>query len=399
MLSEEELDKYSDVLLWALKTARKGRFRKGDIVLIRYNLAALKMAEMLQAKLLDRGINPILRLGMTPVMERQFYLKANGRQLVFHPPGEKTFYGSLNGSIYIHAPESLTHLAVVEPGKISKAMIANKAFRDILDKREAQGVFGWSLCLFPTQALARGAKLSRRQYANQVIRACYLDRKNPVEEWKRIYKDAVAIKKWINSMDVRTLHVESDNTDLRIQPGPSRRWIGISGHNIPSFEIFLSPDWRGTEGIYYADQPSFRSGNYVEGVKITFKKGTAISVSAKHGEPFLKKTLATDKGASRVGEFSLTDKRFSRINRFMANTLYDENYGGSHGNCHLALGSSYGDTYDGNPAKLTKALKIRLGFNDSAIHWDLVNTEDKTVTAHLNTGKKVVLYERGMFKY
>jgi len=83
----------------------------------------------------------------------------------------------------------------------------------------------------------------------------------------------------------------------------------------------------------------------------------------------------------------------------MANTLYDENYGGSYGNCHLALGASYADTYDGDPLRLSKAMKERLGFNDSAIHWDLVNTENKTVTAHLSSGKKAVIYEKGMFKY
>ncbi len=83
----------------------------------------------------------------------------------------------------------------------------------------------------------------------------------------------------------------------------------------------------------------------------------------------------------------------------MADTLFDENYGGDQGNCHVALGASYTDTFSGNPARLTKALKQSLGFNDSALHWDLVNTEKKTVTAHLKTGKKLVIYEKGMFKY
>ena len=68
------------------------------------------------------------------------------------------------------------------------------------------------------------------------------------------------------------------------------------------------------------------------------------------------------------------------------------------GNCHIALGSSYSDTYDGEPAKLTKEIKRKLGFNDSALHWDIVNTEKKVVTAVLATGKKVIIYENGMFK-
>ena len=106
-----------------------------------------------------------------------------------------------------------------------------------------------------------------------------------------------------------------------------------------------------------------------------------------------------DQGARRVGEFSLTDKRFSRIDRFMADTLFDENFGGKEGNCHVALGSSYTDTYDGDPAEMTAARKKKLGFNDSALHWDLVNTEKKTVTAHLTNGKKKVIYENGIFTY
>jgi aminopeptidase len=245
--------------------------------------------------------------------------------------------------------------------------------------------------------LARQAKISLRQYTNQIIRACYLDKSDPVQAWKAIYKDAIAIKKWINSMDVKYYHVESENTDLKITPGEKRKWVGISGHNIPSFEIFISPDWRGTVGSYYANQPSFRSGNYVEGVRLSFAHGSVIKIEAKKGKQFVANQLAMDKGASRVGEFSLTDKRFSRINRFMANTLYDENYGGRYGNCHLAVGDSFSDTYDGNPAELTKEIKKKLGFNDSALHWDLVNTEKKTVTACLKNGKKVLIYENGMF--
>ena len=100
-----------------------------------------------------------------------------------------------------------------------------------------------------------------------------------------------------------------------------------------------------------------------------------------------------------MGEFSLTDRRFSRINRFMANILFDENYGGKFGNCHIALGSSYSDTYAGDSKRLNQALKQKLGFNESALHWDLVNTEKKRVTAHLQIGKAVTIYENGRFKY
>ena len=81
----------------------------------------------------------------------------------------------------------------------------------------------------------------------------------------------------------------------------------------------------------------------------------------------------------------------------MANTLFDENFGGTQGNCHIALGASYADTFSGNPSELTAARKKKLGFNQSAIHWDIINTEKKRVTATLTTGKKKVIYENGMF--
>jgi aminopeptidase len=398
-LTDIQLGKYADILIWGLKTARTSKHKKGDVVLIQYDIDAIKLAEILQARFLDIGMNPVLRSGLTSEMELNFYTRANNRQLVFQPPGERELCENLNGYIYLHAPQSLTHLSGIDPKRMTRALVARKPLREILVKREEVGVFGWTLCIFPTPELAKKAKLSMKRYTAQISKACYLDIDDPVREWKAIYRNAGAIKKWMTSLDVKFYHIQSENIDLKITPGRQRRWVGISGHNIPSFEIFLSPDWRGTEGIYYADQPSFRTGNYIEGVRLEFKKGSAVDIEAVAGKEFTQKQMSMDKGACRVGEFSLTDKRFSKIDKFMANTLYDENYGGRFGNCHIAVGSSFSDTYDGNPAELTKEMKKKLGFNDSALHWDLVNTERKTVTARLSSGKDLVIYEDGMFRY
>ncbi len=397
MFTEKQMDRYADVLLWALKKARTKTFKKNDIVLIRYDMPAVRLAETVYAKLLNMGIHPVLRTNLTANMEQHFFEQANNKQITFQPPGEKELFNRLNGGIFLYAPESITHLSHIDPKKIGKAAVARKYLRDILDSRDQAGDFGWTLCVFPTKELAGHARLSMKAYAAQIVNACFLNRISPVSHWQDIFHRATSIKKWLNSMNVTDYHVESENVDLMITPGEKRKWIGISGHNIPSFEIFLSPDWRGTRGIYFSNQPSFRSGNYVKGVRLEFKKGAVVNVNAQKGENFVKKQISMDKGANKVGEFSLTDKRFSRINTFMANTLFDENYGGKFGNCHLALGSSYADTYNGNPKELTKEKKKRLGFNDSALHWDLVNTEKKRVTAHLASGKKVTIYENGRF--
>jgi aminopeptidase len=398
MLTEEQLEKYAEVLLWGLNTARKGTFRKNDLILIQYEPAAVKLAEILYGRILDAGMNPVQRVGLTFGMEHRFYAKSNDRQLVFRVPGDKEFLEHVNGRIFLRAPDSLTHLKDIDPVKIGKFLISRKPLREIMDRREERGLYGWTLCTLPTPELVHQAKTTGRTYTAQIIKACYLDHENPVRQWEMIYKAVGGIKKWLNSLNVKYFHVESKNVDLKITPGRQRKWVGISGHNIPSFEIFLSPDWRGTEGVYHANLPSFRSGNYVDGVRLTFEKGVAVKIQAAVGEDFTVKQLAMDPGAGRVGEFSLTDKRFSRIDRFMADTLFDENFGGAHGNCHIALGSSYTDTYTGNPAEITKALKKKLGFNDSALHWDLVNTEQKTVTAHLWSGEKCLVYDNGRFQ-
>ena len=399
MFNDTQLKRYADVLLWGLKTARSKPFKKGDLVLLRFNLDAIRLAEILECRLLEMGMNPIRRLNPTPLMEKNFFRLANQKQLVFDPPGDAELYRNLNGSIFLHAPASLTHLSTIDPKKISRFTLSKKYLRDILEEREQAGQFSWTLCMLPTSELAHQAGLAEHEYAAQIIKACFLNRRDPVEQWKGVFKNAATIKRWLNRLQVNYFHIESANIDLKIAPGKNRQWIGISGHNIPSFELFISPDWRGTGGTYYADQPSFGSGNLVKGVRLFFEKGVAKKVEADSGAEFVKKQLQMDRGAARLGEFSLTDKRFSKIDRFMANTLFDENYGGRWGNCHVALGASYADTYSGDGRPLTQKDKTRLGFNDSALHWDLVNTEKKRVVAHLAGGGQTTIYENGCFTY
>lgn len=398
-LTSKQIDKYADVLIWGLTTARTNKFKKYDVIMIRYDQPALELATALHQKLVAKKYNVIVRGVSSPKIEKNFYSFSDKQQRSFINAGEEPLAKTLNGSIYLRAPKSLTHLKSIDPRRIAETAISRKKIRDILNKREESGEFGWTLCTYPTAELASRAGLSLNKYSSQVIKACYLNNSDPVKKWSQIFKDALKIKKWLNGLPIDTINIRSNNTDLEIKLGDKRRFMGVSGHNIPSFEIFTSPDWRGTRGTYFADFPSFRSGNLVKGVKLEFKDGRVIRSSAKQGAAFVKKMVNMDPGAARIGEFSLTDKRFSQINSFMADTLYDENIGGKNGNCHIAIGMSYADTYSGDPAKFSKSVKNRLGFNDSALHWDLVNTEKKTVTVKLKSGKQLTIYEDGMFKY
>jgi aminopeptidase len=217
MLTELQLERYADVLFWALKTARKKKFKKNEIVIIRYQNSAIRLAEILNARILRLGMNPVQRLMPTAVMEKNFYQLSNTRQLEFTAPGEEALYRNLNGSILLYAPESITHLSDIDPRKVGTATISKKFLRDILDKREERGDFSWTLCVLPTKELARHAKVSMKEYCHQIVNACFLNKKSPVSEWQNIYNNITSIKKWLNSFKVHHFHIESENVDLIIK--------------------------------------------------------------------------------------------------------------------------------------------------------------------------------------
>jgi len=399
-LTPTQIDKYADVMIWAMQAARRnGKSKKYDTILLRTDIGAAALAKVIYKKLLEKRYQPVVRFNSPEDFLTDFYTVADEKQLCFLPQGEKEFQSGVNGLIALHAPQDLTHLKNIDPARIGKAAVARKPLREIWDAREQKGLFSWTLCNYPTEELAQKAGLSVKEYANQIVRACFLNEKDPVAKWKEVTRQITAIGKWLSSLPIKTLRVESAHMDFEVLLGEKRKFIAGGGCNVPSFEIFTSPDWRGTKGIYFADLSSYRSGNYVKGVKLEFKDGRVVKADAEQGADFVRKMVAMDRGAAQIGEFSLTDRRFSKINKFMADILFDENFGGKYGNCHVAIGASYADTFTGDQAKLDKKLKEKLGFNDSSLHWDLINTEKKTVTAILKSGSKKIIYEKGQFLY
>lgn len=398
IFTKKQLDNYADVMVWAMEYGRMGeKFKKYDTVLVRAEVGALPLAQAVYERLLDKKYNPNIRFIAPEGFQQALYGKADDKQLAYIPAGELDFQKHLNGLIALRAPADLMALKKVNPARIGKAAVARKPIRDILDRTEQDGKFSWTLANFPTQELADKAGLTLKQYAGQIAKACFLNEKDPVKKWKDVMQQIGEIGKWLSGLNMERLHVQSKHMDFEILLGEKRKFVSGSGHNIPSFEIFTSPDWRGTRGVYFADLSSYRSGNYVKGVRLEFKNGRVVKATAQEGQDFLRKMLAMDRGASQIGEFSLTDRRFSKIDKFMADILFDENFGGKHGNCHVAVGSSYADTFTGDVRKLDKKLKEKLGYNESALHWDLINTEDKTVHATLKNGKKILIYEKGQF--
>src|SRR3989344_331205 len=330
---------------------------------------------------------------------RYFYEHAEPHQLDFFPKEYlKGVVDQMDHSVFLLAEKDPHALKGIDPKKIMQRGVALKPFMDWRHKKEWAGKFTWTIALFGTSAMAKEAGLSEKEYWNQIIKACFLDEKNPIAKWKRVYIEIEKYRRKLNAITpkVDRLHAVGPDMDLWIKLGEKRAWRSGSGANIPSFEIFTSPDWRGTEGWIKFNQPLYRYGSKITGIELEFKNGLVVKSKAKTNEKLLKEMIAT-KGANRIGEYSLTDSRHSRITKFMAETLYDENVGGPQGNTHLAVGMSYRDTCHGDIANMSEDEFADLGFNDSSVHTDIISTTRRTVTAHLKNGSTKVIYKDGRF--
>jgi aminopeptidase len=395
LFSSEELGAYARLLFWGLARSRRTPLRKSELVQVRFDLPALPLAEELCDCLLEEGLLPLARMLPTPRMERDLYAKANRRRLSLVPPGEQELADSLGGTITLMAPSSLEHLQGVDPESIALYRQSRRSLQESARMREQQGAYGWTLGLWPTPALAQGAGMPLGDYAEELARACYLGAGDAVAAWRRLARKLDGFKGRLNSLGNARVRVEAeDGTDFSVAIGEQRRWAGLTGRNIPSFELYVSPDWRTAEGVFCADMPTYLGGNMVSGMRLEFRQGRVTRFSARHGQEFAIRQLMTDEGAAQLGELALVDKRFSPIRRCMAHGLYDENFGGAHGSMHIALGQSYANTYAGEMLHAEQARQY--GFNSSSLHWDLISTARRRVTAFLPAGTRVI-YEDGEF--
>jgi aminopeptidase len=395
----EILEKYSKVLVNFALNSGKG-IKPGDVVRLSCPISALPFYRALKRQIIDSGgliINGLYD-DMDEGSAKYFYDHATDKQLTtFLDKYFKGLVGQIDHTISVIADHNPHELDGVDPKKIMLGSKTNKPVSDWLNTKENSGKYTWTLALYGTPAMAKEAGLSLKVYWDQIIKACYLDEEDPVEQNRSAMKEIDRVATTLTKLNIDKLHAVGKDMDIHITMGKDRKWLGGTGRNIPSFEVFTSPDWRGTEGWIKFNQPLYRYGSMVKGIELKFENGRVVSAKAKENEGLLKEMLATDEGASQIGEYSLTDKRLSRITKFMAETLFDENMGGEFGNTHMAVGRSYHDTYAPGPEKMTKALAEKLGYNDSTIHTDMISTTDRTVKATLKDGSQKTIYEKGQF--
>lgn len=393
--SQKILQKYADILVNYALNSGKG-VKPGEVVQCLVPDVAKPLALALQNTLLKAGAHPLIRLIPTG-FSKDFFSFANLQQLTFFPDNYlKARVDLIDHNIAIIADPDPQELKTINPQKIILNRDAQKPYKDWLNNKEVQGKFTWVIALWGTLAKAQLVGLSYQAYWQQIIKACFLDQSDPIYQWKKVAKLQLKILNKLNNLPIQLIKVKGIDVDLTLRLGNHRRWQGGSGRNIPSFEIFTSPDWRGTNGFIKFNQPLYRYGNIVNGIELEFKNGLVVKAKAQRGNHLLQQMLQSPH-ANKVGEFSLTDNRLSRLTHVMAETLFDENIGGLFGNSHIALGMAYKDCYQGNPALLKKQDWIKLGFNDSAEHSDLITTTDRTVTVTLTSQQEKVIYQNGRF--
>jgi aminopeptidase len=393
--SIEILEKYADVLVnYALNSG--AGVKKGEVVICVAPDVAKPLLLALQNTLLKAGAYPMIRMSPTG-FNKDFYILASEDQLKFFP--KKYLLERINlidHQIGIIADVDPFELKDVDPKKLIMARESSKPYKDKLFEKESKGKFTWTLGLWGTPNKAKEVNLSYEEYWEQIIQACFLDKPDPIKEWKNVASLQKKIITKINNLRMEYIHFQGEDMDITHKLGENRIWLGGSGRNIPSFEIFTSPDWRGTNGWIKFNEPLYRYGNVLKEVYLEFKDGLVVKAKAKQGEKMLQE-MVKGKNADKVGEISLTDNRMSRITHPMAETLFDENMGGPFGNTHLAIGSAYHDTFRGDQSKPTKKDWQKMGFNDSAEHTDIISTTNRTVTATLPNGKQKIIYQNGQF--
>jgi aminopeptidase len=256
------------------------------------------------------------------------------------PPIERYAAEQEDARLTIRSPEDVHAGAELDPARrvlLQQAMApASKRARN-LEVR-------WAVVEYPTAAAAEQAGMSLAEYTDFVFDACLLD-------WDAEEERLREIKARFDRGS--TVRIVGADTDLTLGIEGREGVVSAGFRNLPDGEVFYSPVEDTAEGVItFSEFPAVYLGHDVLGARLVFSGGKIVEATAEEGEEFLRQVLATDAGASRLGELGLGCN--PRITRFTRNVLFDEKIDGT---VHLAVGASY--TYTG-------------GRNESAVHWDLV---------------------------
>jgi aminopeptidase len=223
-----------------------------------------------------------------------------------------------------------------------------------------------------------------------------LDEDDPVAAWQAHVKRIGDRARTLNELELDVLHFKGPGTDLRVGLLPESRWQGCESltatglpyvANMPTEEVFTTPDLRRTEGFVRSTRPLALYGRIVKGLEVRFEGGRIVEVHADEGADVVRGQLETDGTAAYLGEVALVDgtSRIGQTGLTFFETLFDENT-----TCHVAYGGAYAEAVEGGVIE---------GVNVSNVHTDfMIGGPDVDVDAVTRSGTMLPLLRRDVWQ-
>jgi len=294
-------------------------------------------------------------------------------------------HGDATMSIYARDPDLLKDQ---DPQLIATVQKTGATyFRPYLDQL-VQNAMNWLVISAPTASWA--AKVfpqeSKEQQIEHLWRAifelCRLNQADPIAALNRHLDQLVARSDYLNGKRYTALKYTAPGTDLTIGLPRGHIWksaratstAGITfTPNLPTEEVFTMPHLAQTSGVVTATKPLSYGGTLIDNFSLRFAEGRVVEASATTGEAVLRDLLATDEGASRIGEVALVphSSPIAQSGLLFYNTLFDENAAS-----HIALGQAYKFTLDGGTAMSDEQF-AQAGGNHSLVHVDFMIGSDR----------------------
>jgi aminopeptidase len=285
----------------------------------------------------------------------------------------------------------------------------NRAGQDLLPRLKETGkvvsdrTTNWTIVPVPTPGWARqifpdlDEDAAVERLTRELAHVCRLDEDDPVAAWRERIEATAAAAEHLNGRRFDALHFEGPGTDLTIGLLPSSIWANalfttVDGiqhmANVPSEEVFTSPDPERADGVVTSTKPLvFSDGAIVRGLRVRFEGGRAVDVDADEGAGYLQMRVEKDEGAARLGEVALVDRegRIGPLGTVFYDTLLDENAAS-----HIALGNGF--DFAVGPEDVERV-------NRSAIHVDfMIGSVDVDVTGVTRDGERVPVLRRGAWQ-
>lgn len=313
-------------------------------------------------------------------------------------------------SIYAEDPDLLKGL---DSEKISEAIRENSKKTKEYVKYTMNDILSWLVISVPTKKWAKKVfpDLSEKD-AYDKLWETILDVSRVSESWdetKANWTNHINTldekAKFLNDHQFDKVHYKSSNgTDLWVKLPKNHIWMSAGSKNekndrfipnMPTEEVFTSPQYDGVDGKLVASKPLVYNGVVINDFEFEFKDGKVVSFSAKEGEDTLRKMLDSDEGSKYLGEIALVpyDSPISNSNILFYNTLFDEN-----ASCHFALGKAYPTTVEGG-SDLDDSKVKEIGLNDSLIHEDfMVGTRDLEIYGYKDE-EEFKIFENGNWAF